>query len=809
MSASMNMIIMLRPRVLIAITLIICTSQRALAADTAQPISWPTPRQQGLAIVGWSAPAADAAAPELDGASPPPADLRLPVGGDATFRRLVLDCPRAGTLVLAMDCPRPLKAWTGGVQVVDESLAWRDPQRRARIALIMPVVAGRLTLTIQVGARSIHPKGIDDHCPSRHRAEVLAMVATAMPDVLTVDASLQDAQVPACVLRFPAGQFRKDGMAFQEVTMRALAGAGTAAELPQLATALGAGLPVTGISDDPHAPAAKAPDLDRPASLPGAPDYVPVMRGDLPRLRADGGFESRAEPASQVAVILPLTVSGPHGAVTVAMPVFEGHGRNAPQREYRTLAWPGAEALLAAVPEPVLPARYAGFQRLYTRSWQMVLELVRSAPPTSGLPNAYVGTARKTFLNEVFVWDSCFTAMATVYGWRAFPHTATLDMLYSFQQDGGYIPRESAVADGLPLLYEPDFSPNPPMPAVAELALARQTGDLARLRTVYPILSAYHAWLRANRRLPDGTYWTTGLANGLVNSPSLGDGYPDLTAQMAHAAECLGIIADALGLPAEAEAWRSEHDAIGVVCNARLWDEGMRFYSTSLADGKHNPNKVVTGFWPLWAGIVPAERVPLLAAQLMDPATFWRVHPVPSLAADSPSFKPGGNYWLGSVWAPTETMVAKGFQRNGRLDLARALTVKHLEAMLAVFDATGSIWENYGSEKLERGNQSGPDYSWSISGPIRLLIETLLGVEADALHRTVRWTPLPGETNGLKRLAMGDATISLVQVHDDGGDHITVSTDRPFTLELVDATGKVTVHAIAVGETRIAQGGKP
>jgi glycogen debranching enzyme len=339
--------------------------------------------------------------------------------------------------------------------------------------------------------------------------------------------------------------------------------------------------------------------------------------------------------------------------------------------------------------------------------------------------------------------------------------------------------------------------------------LARQTGDLARLRTVYPILSAYHAWLRANRRLPDGTYWTTGLANGLDNAPSLGDGYPDLTAQMAHAAECLGIIADALGLPAEAEAWRSEHDAIGVVCNAHLWDEGMHFYSTSLADGKHNPNKVVTGFWPLWAGIVPAERVPLLAAQLMDPATFWRLHPVPSLAADSPSFKPGGNYWLGSVWAPTETMVAKGFQRNGRLDLARALTVKHLEAMLAVFDASGAIWENYSSEKLERGNQSGPDYSWSISGPIRLLIETLLGVEADALHRTVRWTPLTGETNGLKRLAMGDATISLVQVHDDGGDHITVSTDRPFTLELVDAAGKLAVHAIAVGETRIVPGGKP
>jgi len=133
------------------------------------------------------------------------------------------------------------------------------------------------------------------------------------------------------------------------------------------------------------------------------------------------------------------------------------------------------------------------------------------------------------------------------------------------------------------------------------------------------------------------------------------------------------------------------------------------------------------------------------------------------------------------------------------------VTVKHLQCMLQAYDATGVIWENYCSEKPERGSQSGPDYSWSISGPIRLLIETLLGIEADALTNSVRWTPIPGETMGLKRLAMGEATISLLQSQEGGRDIITVDSDQPFTLVLVDSLGNADSREIGSGRTRIAR----
>ena len=94
-------------------------------------------------------------------------------------------------------------------------------------------------------------------------------------------------------------------------------------------------------------------------------------------------------------------------------------------------------------------------------------------------------------------------------------------------------------------------------------------GDTARLAAVYPVLSAQHGWLRRNRRLGDGTYWTTGLANGLDNSPSLGDGYPDLTAQQTHAAEILGRIAAVIGQEEAAAAWNAEREETGRAMNAR------------------------------------------------------------------------------------------------------------------------------------------------------------------------------------------------------------------------------------------------
>ncbi|MEM9884127.1 MAG: trehalase family glycosidase, partial [Planctomycetota bacterium] len=461
------------------------------------------------------------------------------------------------------------------------------------------------------------------------------------------------------------------------------------------------------------------------------------------------------------------------------MPVYESLGRLAPRREFTHQHWPDADDLLANVPEPILPPPWLGFKALYDAAWGMLLDLVKEVPLESGLPGGRIATSHN-FGPMQFVWDTSFTAMATAYAARHLPATAGLDLLYSRQFDGGYLHREHDARDGLPVMWEPDFSPNPPLMAVAEWQLYQLTGDAERLRRVFPALRAHFEWLHAHRRLDDGTFWTTGLANGLDNSPSLGDGYPDLTAQMIQNAEILRDIARLLGH--DADRFEAARQAIGDALNARLWSDELGFYSTSLAEGGHNLNKVVTGFWPLWAGVVPDDRVDRLAEQLLDPDVFWRHHPVPSLAADSPRFVSAGRYWMGSTWAPTNYAVMCGFARAGRHDLAHRVALRHLQCMADVFRDTGKIWENYGPDSSVPGNWSHADYCWSALGPIASLFEHVLGITPDGPNRRLRWRPPPGQRAGVRRYPLGPATVNLLV--DPGPDGLSIEADADFAVDL-------------------------
>jgi hypothetical protein len=754
-------------------------------------------------ITAWSLGASARHEISLTGFQPVPPDGRLPIEPGARFQRAIVACPAGGTVFMEIACPRPLRLWLDGQPILDEPLFWRFYQRKMRAVVFAPVRKGTLELVAEFGDRPRHPQDVDNRCPSRNREAVMAALAARFPEVLEIKTRLLPGfALPPLSLRFSPTQFHRDGVTWQEVQGRLMpdwrqpptSGAQTTADtLPAW--------PLIEAADWPGQVHEATTDDDRRAGVRCL--FVPVgVTGALPPLRTPGP-DPRPEPEIEVAASAFLRVEGDSGDVRIPFPVFESLGRLAPRREWRQVAFPtDAEALLQRLPKPILPAKWAHLDELWQASWRMMVGLVRTPRCEGGLPNAYVTTSMQGFHNLVFVWDSSFTALAYAYGWRDFPCTATLDMLYSRQFDGGYLHREHDTASGLPMLCEPDFSPNPPLTAVAELQLARLTGGLGRLRQVQPLLTAMFEWLDQNRRLPDGTYWTTGLANGLDNSPSLGNGYPCLTAQMAHFAECLAEIAALLDQTETAAHWRLRHAEVGRALNAGLWSEEMKFYATSLPGGRHNSNKVVTGFWPLWAGVVPPERVEHLARHLKDPSSFWRHHPVPSLAADSPQFRPPGDYWLGSTWAPTNCAVIKGFQRAGRLDLARELVHRHLHVMGEVLRTTGHIWENYCSEKSTQGSWSSRAYSWTAVGPIALLMEVVLGIEPDAARRRMRWTPPAGEPLGVDRYPLGSATVRLEQQPGPKGDRIVVDTDRPFTLELVQ-NGRSRDIACVAGRTEI------
>lgn len=731
--------------------------------------------------------------------------------GDSCVVEGSLKAPISGQAVIRLLSPRALRVWIDGALVLDEALFWRRYERELRAAVSLPLQAGEHKLKVEAGGRSGWPKSIDEHCPSRNRDSIRAELKRRHPDKLQAVGEIQEGVLaPAASFRFLPTQFLEGGVIYQHLVAKRVAGFELHAPTNEYDAPSSA--PEWRLVVRGGVAPFEAKDISSQEELArGARRYaVPVGNPfePVPELRTDGS-EPRVEPECQIAKLMEVSFSEaaptPYpnewikpwagrrtlsGEARVSMPVFEERGRLAPARERRELSWPEPDSLLAGIPKPLLPGSKAHWLQLHEYAWRMLLRLRRKTDPRCGLPNEYVGTAVEGFHNDIFVWDSSFTAMGYAWGHRAFPTHATLDCLLARQFDGGYQHREFNVHDGMAEGYEPDFSPNPPILGLAEWKKAQLSGDVLRLAKVYPSLCASHRWLAANRRLEDGTFWTTGLANGLDNSPSLGDGYPDLTAQMAHDAEVLSLIAKALGKDEESAAWERERQAVGAAMNERLWSERMKFFSTTLSQGGHNPNKVVTGFWPLWTGLVPQERVDELSGHLLDPKSFWRHHPVPSLAADSPDFVPGGDYWLGSAWAPTNAATAWGFDRAGRHDLAVKLVERHLDVMFEVFERTGCLWENYCSERSERGSWSGRDYSWTSLGPIGLLYEIAIGIKADALSNRVEWT-LPKEPGyGVERMAFGQATLNLKL---EEGRKLKVSCDRAFELVVVEGGRKGSV----------------
>lgn len=715
-----------------------------------------------------------------------------------------LTTERAGTLSLQVWSPRPIRLWLDGTMVLDEELWWRNFQREVRACVLHPLAPGAHRMRVELGERPRHHPFVDASCLSRNRVAAVAAVAQSRPDELRLDTTLLDAGGPALSLRFPTRQHWVDGTLYQHVVARPTPGVA----LPALTTggfnAPGEPEPWLWLTSTIAAEPAEAADSALRAQ--GRRRFhVPVATAEsLPEpLRTSGQLETRPEPTREITGEITLRVVAAAGEATVSMPVYEPLGRLAPQREHRRLDWPDIARVAAAAPVPVLPPELKPLKLLYDEAWAMLTRLVAEPAPDSGLPNGFISTG-SNFTNYQFVWDTAFAAMAAVYGHRALPAYASLDVIYSRQFDGGYIHRQNDVRDGAPVISEPDFSPNPPILSIAELAMARVTGDRRRLERVYPVLAAHHRWLAANRCLPDGTFWTSGLASGLDNTPVVGEGAPDLTAQMVHDAEALASIAELIGRIDDIADWRDRRDRIAAALNERLWDDAVGLYAPNLAGGGHVAHKGVTAFWPLWAGAAPADRAARLRDALLDPATFWRDHPVPSLSADSPAFRPEGRYWQGSVWPPTTYMVAKGFERAGYHGEARSIALRHLTRMADVLRDTGSIWENYASEGSRQGSLSAPDYCWSALGPIALLLENVIGLTPDALRGTLRWSPDPECTIGVRRYPLGGATLDLVH-HHGAMRRIEAVVDRPVVLELVDGDD-VRIIALAPGATMIPLG---
>jgi glycogen debranching enzyme len=455
----------------------------------------------------------------------------------------------------------------------------------------------------------------------------------------------------------------------------------------------------------------------------------------------------------------------------------------------------------------------------YRGAWELAFGNLRRPEPGSGFVASFIDTA---FNDCLFMWDSAFILLFARYGRRAFDFQRTLDNLYASQHPDGFICREISTLDGRDRFERFDAtSTGPNVMPWTEWEHYGDTADRERLARVFPVLVAYHRWLRRHRTWRDGTYWTSGLGSGMDNQPRFPQrqaadaGWPERLTYHGHAvwidmclqqilsADLLSRMAEALGRSEEVADLREERDRLSATINARLWNEESAFYHDELADGNLSEVRTIGAYWALLAGVVPPERLARFVGHLRDPESFGRPHRVPSLPADHPEYDPGGGYWLGGVWPPTEYMVLRGLDRAGYNSLAHEISCEDLENVVKVYGDTGTLWENYAPERPAQGNKAKGDFvGWSGLAPIAGLLEYVIGLRADAPSDRLLWDVRLLESHGVNNYPFGnDGVLDLsCAARSSAADEPEVDIRSTVPLELLvrweggEKTVMATVH---------------
>jgi glycogen debranching enzyme len=443
----------------------------------------------------------------------------------------------------------------------------------------------------------------------------------------------------------------------------------------------------------------------------------------------------------------------------------------------------------------------------YHKVWELAFANLRQPTPGNGFVSNYIDTA---FNDHLFMWDSCFILLFCLYARRAFDFLGTLDNLYCKQHPDGFICREIDEGDGHDWYYR--FNPSSTGPNLmpwVEWQYYKHTGDRERLQRVFPVLLAYYQWFAKNHTWQDGSYWNTGWGSGMDNQPRLpeddnpmyGTGkmtWVDTSLWQILAARHLVKISQVVGREHEVAALQHEMAFLTDYVNTILWDEETAFYYDRFADGRLNMVKSIGAYWSLLAGVVPESRLSRFLAHLENPAEFARPHRVPTLSADHPRYLPGGGYWLGAVWAPTNYMVLRGLVKVGQEKLAHRIARNHLGNVVKVFEHTGTVWENYSPEMAQPGKPAKNDFvGWTGLPPVAVLLEYVFGLRANVHEKRLLWDVHLLEEHGVKLYAFGvDGTLDLrcrERKDETQEPEVTVQSDIPLDVEVRWAGGSKTI----------------
>ena len=218
--------------------------------------------------------------------------------------------------------------------------------------------------------------------------------------------------------------------------------------------------------------------------------------------------------------------------------------------------------------------------------------------------------------------------------------------------------------------------------------------------------------------------------------------------------EALARIADRLGKPKEAAAYRKEYEEIRKRINEQLWDEEHGLYANRHWDGRFSNRWSPTSFFPMIAGVADPERAErMIKEHLLNEKEFWGKYVVPAIARTDPAY-PDNDYWRGRIWGPFNLLLAEGLRRYRMDDVAAELAGRGLAMFMENWRKDGGVYENYNADTGAGGDvwNAARLYHW---GGLMAFIGMQELIDAEATG-CLRFGSLKFPNAGILNMHLGD-----------------------------------------------------
>lgn len=340
---------------------------------------------------------------------------------------------------------------------------------------------------------------------------------------------------------------------------------------------------------------------------------------------------------------------------------------------------------------------------------------------------------------ELYDWDLYFECLFLSYLGEAEFCRNNVEMFLDEQEESGFIPRTMGICYPKPRHHFKPF--------LAQTALlgCRQTGDYRWLAgKYYDRLKKYlHYWFWHCDADRNGLCFWDGSDHSGMDNQALRLGHigrmeyegVDLNCYLVRELQAMEQLANELGRGQDGERFAAHAQELAKKINDVFWDEDAGFYfDRSEITGKQNRVRAISGFLPLWLGIVPQNRARRLVQEhLLNPEEFWLEYPVATWAKNETGYyqerRDGECNWMGPVWIPTNYMVFHGLLNQGFHREAAELAQKTLELVLG----ESAVREYYNAE-TGAGQGLSPFWGWTSLGCV-MALEEKLGYDPSDLSR--------------------------------------------------------------------------